>query len=985
MKNVFNISPIYPFLDVLADFVLQSAKKNSLNIADDIILLPTRRACRALKDVFSKFSNGFSLLPKILPLGDVDEDGFAFIDYQNDNLDFLDLPPAIPEVERNLILSFLIKKKSPSLNDQQAFSLALDLAHLMDVVEMEMLDFSNLSNIVPDNLSLYWQETLQFLQIITEWYPKILKERGYLNPVDRKIKLIYKQVDVWQNYHKKGRIFACGSTASLVPISYMINAISNMDYGYVILPHLDRVLSDQDFYNVGQNHPQYGIKNLLLKMQVKRQNVRDLIPSFYVDTAPKDRETLASFIMLNSSLENTWHNMPDLSSDVLQGFSNLILNNESNEALAISFIIRKMIAENKKTLLITPDRKIAKSVASELKRWNISVDDSAGIGASEIDTGNYFILIINAIVDNFSPFSLLALLKHRFSHLSFDKQSLDSLVDDIEIHLLRGNFGLDNIDSIIAKAEELSFSNHDVNFYPILQLLYSIKRIVSPFLSLFDNSSHSASLYDILFEHLKLLEIFVQNNSKNPDFVLNTLYDGDLNSQLSSALKNLLNDLLSLKDDAISKMSLASYKTFISNFLFNLKLRPSIPSHPLVAIMNSIEARLLDADTFILAGLNENTFPSITTDDPWLSRPMKADFKLPLPERKIGLSSHDFVEFFCKKNVISTRALKTDGINTIESRWLQKLDAIINIKNLPFDNSLSSSILSWIKYFDLPPLPSSRIKRPMPKPPLYARPKELWATSIEKLYRDPYIIFASKILSLKKLDDINSDTLPADFGNIVHATLEEFKKKNLSSIEELKQIFIRNLLPFKNIDIIDFWFKRFELISQQFISYEKRFSPLIKHTFTEIVGALKINDYFTLKAKADRIDILNDSSSVIIDYKTGYAPSKKEVYSGYAPQLLLEALILNNNGFPDIPFKTKTSSLTYLQFSSKDNKFFINFDEDIDLLVKKTFETLSLIIEKFNNPDTPYISRPNPNTVGATIENYSEFSHLARVKEWQDA
>ena len=983
MKNVFNISPVYSFLDVLGQYVLNTAEKQNLNIANDIILLPTRRACRALKDVFISLCGGQTILPKILPLGDVDEDGFAFLDYENEHIMAEELKPAIPDVERNLILSTLIKKKNPTLNDEQAFALAVDLAHLIDTVEMEMLSFDKLSDIVPENLSIHWQETLKFLQIITEWYPMILNERGYLNPVDRKIKLIYKQVELWKKCPPSGRIFVAGSTGSLVPISYMINAISEMENGYVILPHLDRVLSDADFLNVGQNHPQYGIKNLLLKMKVKRSDVIDLTPTG--ENLPiHNREILSSYIMLNSSFTQTWQNMPDIDKDVLKGVSKITLKTDSDETLALSLCLKEMVERGKKTLLITPDRKIAKSVASELKRWNIIVDDSAGISASEIDTGNYMILILNAIINKFAPFDMLGILKHKFTHLGYKKDVLEDICNNLEKLVLRGKFGLDNLEKIISKAEEAKIENSEIVITPILQMLSKLNEKAGVFDEIFKTKDGKAPLYDILSKHIKIVEEFTQNDEKEPDFMKKTLYNGDLESQLSSALRDILEQLLKLKDDSlgIDRMDMKSYRDFISNYLFNLKLRPSINSHPLIAIMNSIEARLLNADVFIMAGLNEQTFPSTTADDPWMSRPMKAEFKLPLPERKIGLSSHDFAEFFCKPEVIMTRAVKVDGNNTIESRWLQKLDAIKQIKELNSFNEFSDTILYWTENIDKSNSENIKCKRPAPKPPVKARPKELWATSIEKLYRDPYIIFANKILKLKKLDDIDMKTIPADFGNIIHNSLEEFKNKKLSTYMELMDIIIRNALPYKEIDVIDFWMKKFEDIAKWFIDYEASLEN-IGATYTEIKGELKITSTFTLKAKADRIDILNNSGGAIIsDYKTGNVPSKKEVYSGYAPQLLLEALILNNGGF-NTKGATNTTELRYLGIAKgKVSKF--TEKDDLDKIIEKTHQMLIDIIKKFEDENTPYISRPNPSKVGTAIEEYSEYTHLARVKEWSE-
>ena len=984
MKNVFNISPVYSFLDVMAEFIVNTAKEHNLNIANDIILLPTKRACREFKNIIVKLNNGTTLLPTIKPIGDVDEDGFAFLEFENENIADGTIPNAIDNIERNLILSTLIKKKNPSLNDEQAFALAVDLAHLMDTVEMEMLDFANLSSIVPENLSQHWQETLEFLQIITAWYPQILKERGYINPVDRKIKLLYKQVEVWKKFPPKGRIFVAGSTGSLIPISYMISEIAKMDNGYVILPHLDKTLSEEDFLNVGQNHPQYGLKNLLLKMKLNRNDVRELSgPQVKVD-----REKLSSYIMLDSNLKESWYNISPFEQNILNGVSKINFKTDLDETLGIALCIREKVEQNKKTLLITPDRKIAKSVASELRRWNIIVDDSAGTPSSEIDTGNYFILLLNAVIEKFSVVNLLSVLKHKFTHLGYEKNVLEEISNNLEKEILRGNFGLDNLDKIISKAEEVKLEKDEIVITPILQLLYKIKEKTSCFDKFFENKDEKVSLYDLLTLHIKFVEDFVKNDSKEPEFVNNLLYNGDLENQFVEELKGLLKTLLKLKNDnlEIDKMNLKSYRDFISNFMFNIKLRPTDNSHPLVAIMNSIEARLLDADTFIIAGLNEQTFPSVTSDDPWMSRPMKANFKLPLPERKVGLASHDFVEFFCKQNVIMTRSEKVESKNTIESRWLQKLDAVLKISDITFDKSYADNLLYWTYNFDNVKGDIKKCERPAPKPPFEARPKELAATYIEKLYRDPYIIFAQKILKLKKLDDIDVDVMPADFGNIIHNSLQEFKDKQLKTYQEFMNIIMQNALPFKNIDIIDFWYKKFETVARWFIKYEEKMQNDIVNTYTEIEGRLPITENFTLKAKADRIDVLKNSMGIVIsDYKTGSAPKEKEVIAGYSPQLLLEAIILNNNGFKAIKSNAKVCELKYLEVCKEKVVSFKNDDKlDLDELLLKSFDALVSIIKQFEDENTPYISRPNPNEVGSTIQEYSEYTHLARVKEWSD-
>ena len=163
MVNIYNISPRYSFLDVLAKYVLETAKEQNLNIANDLILLPTRRSCRYLKEIFFNLNGkNASLLPTIRSLGDIDENGIALLDYENEELE-IDLPPAISSIERNLILSSMVKVKMKDLSEEQTYSLAVDLAHLMDTVEMEELSFDNLKNIVSVEYSEHWQETLEFL------------------------------------------------------------------------------------------------------------------------------------------------------------------------------------------------------------------------------------------------------------------------------------------------------------------------------------------------------------------------------------------------------------------------------------------------------------------------------------------------------------------------------------------------------------------------------------------------------------------------------------------------------------------------------------------------------------------------------------------------------------------------------------------------------------------------------------------------------
>ena len=77
-----------------------------------------------------------------------------------------------------------------------------------------------------------------------------------------------------------------------------------------------------------------------------------------------------------------------------------------------------------------------------------------------------------------------------------------------------------------------------------------------------------------------------------------------------------------------------------------------------VHIYGPLEARLQSADLLMLGGLNEATWPPETRSDPWLSRPMRRDLGLDPPERRIGLSAHDFAQSLGAPEIVLTRAAK---------------------------------------------------------------------------------------------------------------------------------------------------------------------------------------------------------------------------------------------------------------------------------------------------------------------------------------
>ena len=189
--KIFNIPQSCSFTDVLAEKFSRLYEKNPALLADVVFLLPNRRACLSLQDAFVR-CNGLkpTLLPKILPIGELEEDEISLCSVGAPELIY-GLPAAIDDFERLFIFARLIVSKPaeyglPEMTISQAVSLASDLAKLIDISYNEQISFAKLKDLVPEQYAAHWQETLRFLQIITDYWPQILAERQAADSAQRK-------------------------------------------------------------------------------------------------------------------------------------------------------------------------------------------------------------------------------------------------------------------------------------------------------------------------------------------------------------------------------------------------------------------------------------------------------------------------------------------------------------------------------------------------------------------------------------------------------------------------------------------------------------------------------------------------------------------------------------------------------------------------------------------------------------------------------
>src|SRR5215470_8972406 len=276
--------------------------RDPMALAGATLYLPTRRACRLVRDRFLDVAGGrAAILPRIVPLGDLDEDEIAFAQAAMPEDSVLDLPGAIDGLARRLLLAELVTRwaQSPALRGEghaplvvtgpaAAMTLADDLARLMDDMTTRQVPWERLDDLVPDRFDQYWQLTLAFLKIAREAWPAILAERGAIEPAARRDLLIAAETRRLAT-KTDGPVIAAGSTGSMPATAELIATIARLPHGAVVLPGLDTDLDDRSWDLIAGSgdgrraptagHPQSAMQVLLKRIGIARASVVTLAPS----------------------------------------------------------------------------------------------------------------------------------------------------------------------------------------------------------------------------------------------------------------------------------------------------------------------------------------------------------------------------------------------------------------------------------------------------------------------------------------------------------------------------------------------------------------------------------------------------------------------------------------------------------------------------------------------------------------------------------
>jgi ATP-dependent helicase/nuclease subunit B len=1012
--RVFTIPPSAPFLRTLIEALTSgklgfAALRDPLALAQVTLFLPTRRACRLARDAFLDALPGdAAILPRIVPIGDIDEDEIAFAEAAAGELagQALALPEALGGLERRLLLTRLVSEWAGTAELRRgsgavplvaqtpaaASALADDLARLIDDMTMRGVSWDRLDDLVPEQFDDYWQLTLKFLHIAREKWPEILNERGCIEAAERRDRLI--KAEAARLARKTDApVIAAGSTGSIPATAELIATIARLPHGAVVLPGLDTQLDEESWKLLAGSeakgiapapgHPQFAMQALLARIGIGRGAVEDL-------AQPRGRERLVSEALRPAAATDKWR---DIAADAdfvahaeaaLATLTAIEAANAEDESLAIAVALREAVQQGKTAALVTPDRALGRRVLAALGRWNVAVEDSGGDALADTAAGIFARLAAEAALDGLAPVTLLALLKHPLCRLGGGNRA--RAIAALERAVLRGPRPRAATSGLMHALrafdpKQLHPSDPRAHVRPdqlaaALEIAAALGRALAPLETI---ATAPQMLSEFAARHRAVIAALSREGRDEAAFA------GPDGTKLADAL----DELATSPAAATLSVEPRDYAELFGAALAGRVVRRPAKPGLRVRILGPLEARLTESDRVILGGLVEGTWPPESRNDAWLSRPMRLALGLDLPERRIGLSAHDFAQLLGAREVFLTRAAKIGGAPTNPSRFVQRLAAVAGERW----NSVAArgeAYLHWARALDRPekitPAP-----QPAPKPPRAARPNGLSVTDIEHWLRDPYTIYAKHVLRLRPIDPVDADPGAAERGTFVHAAIAAFtrdyaKELPADAAAELIALGKKHFTALEDYpEARAFWWPRFARIAHWFARWERERRPGIDAIAAEIRGEIDIplnEGVFNLRGIADRIERDRAGRYIILDYKTGSARTEPQVRTGLAPQLTLEAAILRNGGFKEIPAKASVAEIAYVTLRGGEppgGYKSIEFkDGTPDDHADRALQRLAGLARRFYDDEAPYRSLVHP----MWTRHYGEYDHLARVKEW---
>ncbi len=928
----------------------------------------TQRMRRRIIDLFT--AQGATILPRIKLITEIGSD-----------MAVRGVPAAISPLRRRLELTQLVSgllNKQPDLAPRAAlYDLADSLASLMDEMQGEGISPDRIAALDVTDHSAHWSRTQAFLGIIAAFFDPASAP----DTEARQRRIVETVTGGWAVMPPQHPVIVAGSTGSRGTTALFMRAVAALPQGALVLPGFDFDMPQPswaalDDALIAEDHPQFRFRRLLDGLALGPADVQP-----WSDAQPPapDRNRLISLSLRPAPVTDQWltegRAMPDLR-PTTAGMTLIEAPSARAEALSIALILRKAAQDGRTAALITPDRGLTRRVTAALDRWGILPDDSAGRPLALSAPGRFLRHVAGLFGQRLTFDMLLTLLKHPLTATGAGTGNARGthlrLTRDLELRLRAKGPAFPTPDDLVGWAATQNGDDAALWAAWLASILAGLDTV------------GTRSLVDHVAHHQAVAEALARGPTNTGS---GTLWDKEAGIAAHATIADL-------QAEAVHGGSLhpADYHMLFDAILNKGEVRETVTAHPHIMIWGTLEARVQGADLVILGGLNDGIWPKRPDPDPWLNRKMRKDAGLLLPERQIGLSAHDYQQAVGAPEVILTRALRDAEAETVPSRWLNRLGVLMGgLPDLGGPQALANMKArgdAWVVLANASDLPTPAMmqdprlrpaRRPAPRPPVAARPTALPLTSIAKLIRDPFEIYAKYILRLRPLNPLRAAPDARDRGVAVHDILERFVKERPAS-ESRAQSRARLMDVADSVLQADtpwpaaraLWLARIDRAADQFLRVEGKHGgvPLV----LEAEGRLELDNLpFAIHGTPDRIDLLPDGRLHIIDYKTGSPPTELQ-QKRYDKQLLLAAIMAERGGFADLG-PIEVQMITYIGLGANENAITTQITPE---LTDDLWARFHILIGRYMQRHTGYTSRR------ALFESrvVGDYDHLARYGEW---
>lgn len=814
-------------------------------------------------------------------------------------------PPAVSPLRRRLELIALVAQlidRQPDLAPRTSlYDLTDSLARLIDEMHGEGVSSDMICGLDVSDESGHWQRAQAFIRIAQEFLDRTATAP---DKEARQRQLVMALATRWDTAPPAHPVILAGSTGSRGTTLLLMEAIARLPQGAVVLPGFDfdmhqAVWSSLTDPMLCEDHPQYRFYNLIRKLELPLRNVT---PWHATPPPSPARNALISLSLRPAPVTDAWMvegpKLPQLA-DAVRDMTLVEAPSPRMEALTIALRLRKAAEDGQRVALISPDRVLTRQVTAALDQWNILPDDSAGTPLHLSPPGRFLRHVAALFERKLDAEALLTLLKHPLTHSGLDRGTHVLNTQRLELKIRSRGLpypdaaGISTLmQSVVAQPKE----QDAVDAWTAWVCETLTARDLQP----------AQPLSAWVSAHMRLSEALAAGPGT----------DGSGELWQKQAGREALTAMRGLSEQAVfgTVMSASDYANLLSVLLSEAEVRDRDAPHPEIMIWGTLEARVQGAELVILAGLNEGAWPEAPAPDPWLNRKMRQTAGLLLPERRIGLSAHDYQQAVAAPEVWLTRAIRSEGAETVASRWVNRLSNLLSGLDTQNGPNLLAEMQGrgahWMalatafeKVTPVAPAP-----RPSPRPPVAARPKTIVVTDVKHLIRDPYAIYAKRVLRLRKLGPLVQNPDALSRGTASHTVMEQFIAATLrdpdaltvAGLEAVARHVLARTVPWPAARAL--WFARLQRIAPWFVANEERRRQRARPVALENAakGKLVFPDLgVTVEGRADRIDQTETGAALVYDYKTGAVPTPKQQRT-FDKQLLIEAAMIEEGGFENI-------------------------------------------------------------------------------------